>query len=132
MFQAGIRAAAGTLLGAGLIAGFLALFLPIETMGRSLPEDTREIQELAILERENTGGEKGNGFESRNGNAEEHIVPDVEPGPSDQKNPFHVSQLDTPPSLDQQAPEDSAQENPFHVSQLDTAAEPAPAEDRNS
>lgn len=97
--QAGIQAAAGVLLGASIIAGIMAVFLPIETMGRSLPEDTDEIHELALLDRPGKGA--------------------VESGSTDHAIPAVVAP---------QVPEVGSQENPFHVSQLEVPSEPAAPE----
>eukprot|EP00892_Ulva_mutabilis_P006923 jgi/Ulvmu1/4602/UM002_0331.1 len=134
--QSGIRAAAGVLLGGSAVAGILAVFLPIETMGRSLPEDTEEIQELAILERENTGGKLGKGNEASRGQGGPAVEQAHKPGATEPGNPFHVTQLEAPiegTSLEQQPVPagPSQEENPFHVSQLDTPAD-APADGQQS
>lgn len=97
--QAGIQAAAGVLLGASVVAGIMAVFLPIETMGRSLPEDTDEVHELALLDRQGKGT--------------------VENGSNDHAIPAVVA-----PRM----PEVGSEENPFHVTQLDVPSEPAEAE----
>lgn len=92
MVQAGIEAAAGVLLGASVVAGIVAFFLPIETMGRSLPEDTDEVHELATLGRQ--------GKQYSEGGANGHLISDTGasslPEAEAQENPFHVSQLDAP------------------------------------
>lgn len=42
--QAGAQAAAGTFLGASVLAAILAMLLPVETMGIALPEDAADMQ----------------------------------------------------------------------------------------
>lgn len=93
--QGGVRAAAGVLLGASVVSGVFAIFMPIETMGRSLPEDTEEIQELAILERENTAGKIVTGHES-NGHDMHAFAVTPKAEAAEQENPFHVNQLEVP------------------------------------
>ena len=80
------------LLGASAVAGIMAFFLPIETMGRSLPEDTDEVHELAILGRQ--------GKQHSENGANGHLMSDtgasIAPEAQTHANPFHVSQLDAP------------------------------------
>lgn len=91
--QAGIQAAAGVLLGASAVAGVMAIFLPIETMGRSLPEDAEEIQEMAILDRRGKGTTQAEG----NGGGMSDAAVARAPETASEANPFHVSELDAPP-----------------------------------